>query len=87
MTRDHRLHDEQAPDADIDAYTALWAVASFPRLPDDAPEEFKKSAIEIDDPRRVYNIHQAARRHQFHILVERLVLTFNRESHQVLVAC
>lgn len=74
MTRDtHRVHDERNPAGEVDAYAALWAVAPFPRVPDDAPEELKKSAIDIDDPRRVYTIHQAARRHQFHILVERSV--------------
>lgn len=71
MTRDtHRVHDDRSP-VDADVYAALWAAAPFPRVPDDAPNELKKAAIDIDDPRRVYAIHRAARRHQFQILVER----------------
>ena len=52
-------------------YAALWAAAPFPRLPDDAPAELKKLTIDIDDPKRVYAIHRASRRHHFQILVER----------------
>jgi hypothetical protein len=31
----------------------------------------KKLTINIDDPKRVYAIHRASRRHHFQILVER----------------
>jgi hypothetical protein len=54
-------------------YAALWAAAPFPRLPEDAPNELKKLAIDIDDPKRVYAIYRASRRHHFQILVERFV--------------
>jgi len=72
MTRDTQaLYDERDPVTDAEVYTALWAAAPFPHLPNDAPNELKKLTIDIDDPRRVYAIHRASRRHHFHILVER----------------
>jgi len=74
MTQKQSLPQRSASDIDdddADMYAALWAAAPFPRLPDDAPVEFKELMITIDDPRRVYTIHKAARRHQFNILVER----------------
>ena len=74
MTRDtYRVHDDRDTASDAEIYAALWTAAPFPRLPDDAPAEVKKLAIDIDDPKRVYAIHRAARRHQFQILVERYV--------------
>jgi len=56
---------------DADMYTALWAAAPFPRLPEDAPVEFRRLTIDIDEPQRVYAIHKATRRHQFQVLVEK----------------
>ena len=73
MTRDTQgLHDRD-PENDADVYGALWAAAVFPRLPLDAPNELKNLTIDIDDPKRVYAIHRASRRHNFNILVERSV--------------
>lgn len=73
MTRDtYRVHDVREPVSDAEMYQGLWAAAHFPRLPDDAPVELKKFTIDIDDPKRVYAIHRASRRHHFQILVERL---------------
>src|SRR4051794_32593189 len=71
MTRDTqgRLHDRDSNDAEV--YAALWSAAPFPRLPNDAPSEMRKLTIDVDDPKRVYAIHRASRRHQFQILVER----------------
>ena len=72
MTRDtQRLHDQPDLSNDAETYAALWDLSPFPRLPDHAPDEIKKLTIDIHDPKRVYTIHQAARRHQFHLLVER----------------
>jgi hypothetical protein len=74
MTRDtYRVHDDRESASDAEMYAALWAAAPFPRLPEDAPKELKKLAIDVDDPKRVYAIHRASRRHHFQILVERLV--------------
>ncbi|TVY65501.1 Ubiquitin-protein ligase E3A, partial [Lachnellula suecica] len=61
------------PATEDEVYAALWATARFPRLPLDAPEQLKKVTIDIDDPKRVYTVHQAARRHHFQILVERYI--------------
>jgi hypothetical protein len=73
MTRDTQgLHDDHVSVGDAEVYAALWAAAPFPRLPNDAPNELKKLTIDVDDPKRVYAIHRASRRHHFHILVERL---------------
>jgi hypothetical protein len=74
MTRDtYRVHDDRDSASDAEMYAALWAAAPFPRLPDNASVELKKLTIDIDDPKRVYAIHRASRRHNFQILVERSV--------------
>ncbi|RQM08280.1 hypothetical protein DH86_00001478, partial [Scytalidium sp. 3C] len=44
-----------------------------PRLPRDAPAELKKIVVDIEDPKRVYTIHHASRRHHFQILVDRYI--------------
>ncbi|RDW75345.1 hypothetical protein BP6252_06487 [Coleophoma cylindrospora] len=70
MTREvQEVHNE----AD-ELYAALWQSTLFPRLPHDAPPELKKLTVDIDDPKRVYTIHQASRRHNFQILVERYII-------------
>jgi hypothetical protein len=73
MTRDTQgLHDGRDLTSDGEIHAALWAAAApFPNLPNDAPTELRKLAIDIDDPKRVYAIHRASRRHHFQILVER----------------
>jgi hypothetical protein len=74
MTRDTQIiHDDRNPLSGAEVYAALWAAAPFPRLPHDAPNELKKLTIDVEDPKRVYAIHRASRRHHFQILVERLV--------------
>ena len=74
MTRDiQRLYSEQDPATEDEVYAALWATSPFARLPPDAPEALKKVTIDLDDPKRVYAIHQTARRYHFQILVERWV--------------
>ncbi|KAK0120187.1 hypothetical protein ONS95_011593 [Cadophora gregata] len=75
MTRDtHRVHDDRETVSDADIYAALWATAPFPRLPEDAPSELKKLMVDVDDPKRIYGIHRARRRHNFQLLVERYIL-------------
>lgn len=74
MTRDtHRVHDDQEALSDADIYAALWATAPFPRLPADAPDGLRRLTVEVDDPKRIYGIHKARRRHNFQLLVERCV--------------
>ncbi|RDL36988.1 Hect, E3 ligase [Venustampulla echinocandica] len=65
-----------------DVYAALWASAPLPRLPEDAPDRLKDFAVDVnvDDPRRIYTIYRAARRHLFQILVERYI-------HQIRYGC
>jgi hypothetical protein len=87
MTRDtYRVHDDRESVSDAEMYAALWAAAPFPRLPDDAPVELKKLTIDIDDPKRVYAIHRASRRHHFHILVERSASSSAAASRRCLSA-
>lgn len=72
MTRDIQgLRDGHDPATEDEVYAALWATAPFPRLPEDAPDELKNFIVDVDDPKRIYSIHKAARRHQFQLLVER----------------
>jgi len=71
MTRDiHGLEDRDSIN-NADVIANLWAAAPFPRLPVDAPNDLKKLTIDIDDPKRVYTIHHASRRHHLQLLVER----------------
>ncbi|KAL3421712.1 Ubiquitin-protein ligase E3A [Phlyctema vagabunda] len=69
----NREMEDDQNDADV-IYAALWQAAPFPRLPQDAPPELRKLTIDIEDPKRVYAIHRAARRHNFQILVERYII-------------
>lgn len=71
MTRDIGLRDGQDPATEDEVYAALWATAPYPRLPEDAPDELKNFIVDVEDPKRIYTIHLAARRHQFQLLVER----------------
>ncbi|KAG9233198.1 HECT-domain-containing protein-like protein [Amylocarpus encephaloides] len=78
MTRDIQglglaPRDGQDPINEDGIYAALWATASFPRLPDDAPEDLKDFLVDVDDPKHIYTIHRAARRYEFQILVERYI--------------
>ncbi|RDA85492.1 hypothetical protein CP532_0016 [Ophiocordyceps camponoti-leonardi (nom. inval.)] len=57
-----------------DLTAGLWQEAPFSRLPDDAPSELRHLVQDIDNPRRVYAIHKASRRHDFQLLVDRYVV-------------
>lgn len=71
MTREtHHVVDNHEDQGEV--FSALWAAApSFPHLPADAPEEFKRLTVNVEDPKRVYSIHHASRRHGFQILIEK----------------
>jgi hypothetical protein len=56
---------------DVELLAGLWEEARFARLPCDAPSELKDLVEDIDNPKRVYAIHKAARRHNFQLLVQR----------------
>ncbi|KAF5569929.1 e3 ubiquitin ligase HECTD2 [Fusarium pseudoanthophilum] len=57
--------------ADLDLLAGLWQEAPFERLPPDAPPDLKAYVQNVENPARVYAIHQASRRHGFQLLVER----------------
>ncbi|KAK4197353.1 putative ubiquitin-protein ligase E3A [Triangularia verruculosa] len=59
---------------DLDILAGLWEEAPFARLPCDAPTELKDLLEDIDNPKRVYAIHKASRRHNFQQVVQRYVV-------------
>ncbi|KAI0438978.1 hypothetical protein F4803DRAFT_533080 [Xylaria telfairii] len=52
---------------------ALWEHAPFPKLPLDAPPEIKELVVNVENPKRVYTIHRASRRHNLQLLIDRFV--------------
>ncbi|EGX94635.1 HECT domain protein [Cordyceps militaris CM01] len=56
-----------------DVFDSLWQEALFARLPPDAPPQLTPFVREIENPRRVYAIHRASRRHDFQLLVQLLI--------------
>jgi hypothetical protein len=61
-------------DVETDLLAGLWEAAPFARLPWDAPPELKELVEDIQNPRRVYAIHKACRRHGFQLLVEKFIV-------------
>lgn len=61
-------------DVETDLLAGLWETAPFARLPWDAPSELKDFVEDIENPKRVYAIHRASRRHSFQQLVEKFIL-------------
>lgn len=62
------------PEGDVDLLAALWNEAPFARLPADAPQDLLEYVREVENPKRVFAIYQASRRHGFQLLVEKYVL-------------
>ncbi|KAI0100231.1 hypothetical protein GGR51DRAFT_575500 [Nemania sp. FL0031] len=56
-----------------DVLAALWEHAPFPTLPVDAPSEIRDLVVDIENPKRVYTIHRASRRHNLQLLIDRFV--------------
>ncbi|TGJ88010.1 hypothetical protein E0Z10_g783 [Xylaria hypoxylon] len=56
-----------------DILAALWENAPFPKLPLDAPPEIRELVVDVENPKRVYTIHRASRRHNLQVLIDRLV--------------
>ncbi|KAK6851308.1 hypothetical protein PG987_000942 [Apiospora arundinis] len=86
MTRDNTrmpdcVHGHGSLEADILA--ALWEEVPFSRLPVDAPAELKELVIDIENPKRVYAIYRASRRHNIQLLVEKFIfqLRYGCGSH------
>jgi hypothetical protein len=70
-----KLESPRGPRDEPDRLLAgLWQEAPFARLPPDAPEELSDYVEDVEDPRRVYIIHQALRRHGFQHLVNRYII-------------
>jgi hypothetical protein len=67
-------------DVELGLLALLWEEAPFPRLPRDAPPELKDFVQTVDNPRRVYTIHKASRRHNFQTLVEKCVPRHNPKT-------
>ncbi|VBB80247.1 Putative ubiquitin-protein ligase E3A [Podospora comata] len=59
---------------DLDVLAGLWEEAPFARLPCDAPSELKDLVEDIDNPKRVYAVHKASRRHNFQQIVQRYIV-------------
>ncbi|KAK7747053.1 hypothetical protein SLS62_009208 [Diatrype stigma] len=70
---EHGEHGSSPSALEADVLAALWEQVPFPRLPFDAPAELKELVMDIENPKRVYNIHRASRRHYLQLLVERFV--------------
>ncbi|KAK0708170.1 hypothetical protein B0H67DRAFT_495886 [Lasiosphaeris hirsuta] len=60
--------------SDLDILAGLWEEARFARLPWDAPGELRDLVEDIDNPKRVYTIHKASRRHNFQLLVQKFIV-------------
>ncbi|PTB65622.1 hypothetical protein BBK36DRAFT_1159762 [Trichoderma citrinoviride] len=58
---------------ELDLLAGLWQVAPFARLPADAPPELSAYVQDVENPRRVYAIHRASRRHDFQHLVDKYI--------------
>jgi hypothetical protein len=67
----HSGQMEQGGEGDILA--RLWEEVPFARLPVDAPVELKEYLQDVENPKRIYAIHRASRRHDFQLLVERYI--------------
>ncbi|KAK0640927.1 hypothetical protein B0T16DRAFT_357198 [Cercophora newfieldiana] len=59
---------------DLDLLVGLWEEARFARLPLDAPSELRDLVEDIDNPKRVYAVHRASRRHNFQSLVQKFIV-------------
>ncbi|KAM6487659.1 hypothetical protein HDV62DRAFT_350376 [Trichoderma sp. SZMC 28011] len=68
-----RLRGPSEANGELDLLAGLWQVAPFPRLPADAPVELNDYVQHVENPRRVYAIHRASRRHDFQHLVDKYI--------------
>ncbi|KAH6609908.1 hect domain-containing [Trichoderma cornu-damae] len=69
----HRLRGPSDVSGEMELLAGLWQVAPFARLPPDAPAELRDYVQDVENPRRVYAIHRASRRHDFQHLVEKFI--------------
>ncbi|KAJ2901629.1 putative HECT-domain-containing protein [Zalerion maritima] len=59
---------------DDDALSCLWEEVPFAKLPHDAPKELVDFVVQVENPKHIYAIHRASRRHNFQLLVEKYVV-------------
>ncbi|EHA56700.1 hypothetical protein MGG_11888 [Pyricularia oryzae 70-15] len=75
MTRDtHRRSSDAQDPIEAEIFVGLWEHAAFPRLPRDAPSVLEDLVEDVENPKRVYTIHRASRRHNFQLLVQKFVV-------------
>ncbi|KAI6396907.1 hypothetical protein MCOR23_006395 [Pyricularia oryzae] len=75
MTRDtHRRSSDAQDPIEAEIFVGLWEHAAFPRLPRDAPSVLEDLVEDVENPKRVYTIHRASRRHNFQLLVQKYAL-------------
>ncbi|KAI1380278.1 hypothetical protein F4677DRAFT_406315 [Hypoxylon crocopeplum] len=77
MTREVNRLADNGPghnSLEADILAALWEQVPFPRLPIDAPSEIKELVIDVENPKRVYAIYHASRRHNLQLLVEKFIV-------------
>ncbi|KAI1777034.1 hypothetical protein F4818DRAFT_333201 [Hypoxylon cercidicola] len=73
-------NDSSRNSLETEILAALWEQVPFPRLPIDAPSEIKDLLIDVENPKRVYAIHCASRRHNLQLLIEKFI-------HQLRYGC
>ncbi|XXG95981.1 hypothetical protein Hte_002258 [Hypoxylon texense] len=59
--------------SEAEILAALWEQVPFPRLPVDAPSEIKDLVVDVENPKTVYAIHCASRRHNLQLLIEKFI--------------
>ncbi|KAI1211376.1 uncharacterized protein F4807DRAFT_420153 [Annulohypoxylon truncatum] len=77
MTREDNRPTDNGPghhSLEDDVLAALWEQVPFPRLPPDAPPEIKDLVINVENPKRVYAIYRASRRHDLQLLIEKFIV-------------
>lgn len=62
---------------------ALWKPANLPQLPLDAPAELQKHIVDVYDPKKVYVLYRAQRRHGFQDLVQRYYFSLGTNMCQL----
>ncbi|KAI2628878.1 hypothetical protein GGR54DRAFT_368288 [Hypoxylon sp. NC1633] len=79
MTREvNRPADPCHKSLEADILAALWEQVPFPRLPVDAPSEIKELVVDVENPKRVYAIHHASRRHNLQLLIEKFIVQLRK---------
>ncbi|OTB09627.1 hypothetical protein M426DRAFT_6891 [Hypoxylon sp. CI-4A] len=77
MTREASRPTDNSPgqnSLEDEILAALWERVPFPRLPADAPLEIKELVDNVENPKKVYAIYRASRRHDLQLLVEKFIV-------------